>query len=401
MKSTEQILAHFERTTADILSLEEFRKRLATGKPMNIKYGVDVTAPFLHLGHAVNLWMMRYLQELGHKVQFLIGDFTTKIGDPTGRSESRPVISDEDIAKNATEFINQVGRVLITDDPRVFEVRRNSEWFSSMHVNQFLGLLTNVTHARLVSRDMFQKRISEGHDIYMHEMLYPILQGYDSVMLRSDLTIVGSDQLFNEMMGRFFQERNGQSPQIIITTKITPGIDGKAKQSKSLNNYIALADNPRQIFGKAMSMPDGQIFDWMRVYTDIAVEEIQSLEASMQAGVNPRDAKLKLAFALVARYYGNDIAKEEMNWFLRSFSANAFPDDAPLIKIEKPSAHLMEVLSMCMPQESKSELRRLLSQDAVELNGSKVKDHMAIITIGNETQKLKIGKRRFFKIQSV
>jgi len=399
MKSTEQILEHFERTTADIFSLEELRLKLSTGKPLNIKYGVDVTASFLHLGHAVNLWMMRYLQELGHKVQFLIGDFTTRIGDPTGRSESRPQISDEDIAKNAEEFIKQVGKVLITNDPRVFEIRRNSEWFSSMPLTSFLGLLASVTHARLVSRDMFQKRIAEEKDIYMNEMLYPVLQGYDSAMLKSDLTIVGSDQLFNEMMGRFFQERAGQPPQIIITTKITPGLDGKAKQSKSLNNYIALADSPRQMFGKAMSMPDAQIYDWMRVYTDMSLDKIANLQNETTLGGNPRDAKLQLASELVNKYHGKEIAEDEMAWFMKSFSGNIFPDDAPIIKFDVDSMKLIELLTLCLPSETKSELRRLVAQDAVEIDGKKVKDPFMIINFGNKDQQLKIGKRRFFKLQ--
>jgi tyrosyl-tRNA synthetase len=246
---------------------------------------------------------------------------------------------------------------------------------------------------------MFQKRISDERDIYMPEMLYPVLQGYDSVMLKSDLTIVGSDQLFNEMMGRFYQERAGQGSQVIITTKITPGLDGKAKQSKSLNNYIALTEHPRQMFGKAMSMPDGQIFDWMRVYTDMTLEEIASLENAVQAGSNPRDAKIRLAQSLVSRYYGIEVARAEVEWFMKSFSGNAFPEDAQVVSIPSESLKLLELLGVCMPGETKSDLRRLIVQDAIELDGKKVKDQSSSISIGDKPLQLRVGKRRFFKVQ--
>jgi len=320
VEEVNKIISDFERTTEEVFSLEEFKEKLKTKKQLIIKYGVDVTAPFLHLGHAVNLWMMRKLQEEGHKVIFLIGEFTTRIGDPTGRSDTRPVIPEEKIEKNAQEFIKQVSTILITDDPEVFEIRRNSEWFSKMSTAEFISLLSMVTHSRLISRDMFQKRIEEGKEIYMHELIYPILQGYDSVMLKSDLTIVGTDQLFNEMMGRFFQEKFGQEPQVIITTKITPGLDGKFKQSKSLGNYVAITDSPRDKFGKIMSLPDNLIIQWMEVYTTILLDKIEEYKIKMSSGeINPRDVKLELAKAIVERYHGREIAEKEKEWFLETF----------------------------------------------------------------------------------
>ena len=206
-------LARLTRTVDRIFSEPELKNKLSRGKPIRIKYGVDVTAPFLHIGHAVNLWMMRYLQECGHVVVFLIGDFTTRIGDPTGRGTARTVPSRDQIDANAGEFIQQVGQVLLTD-PKVFEVRRNSEWYDAMSVDEFLSLVGMVTHAQLIQRDMFQRRIETGDSIHMHEMLYPVLQGYDSKVLHSDLTIVGSDQLFNELMGRMYQERFSKSPRL-------------------------------------------------------------------------------------------------------------------------------------------------------------------------------------------
>ena len=248
------ILEIIRRNIEECISLTQLEKKLSSKKQLLIKYGVDVTAPFLHLGHAVNLWMMRTFQEYGHKVIFLIGDFTTKIGDPTGRDTQRKLLSDEEMKLNAQEFIRQVSLVLLTD-PEVFSIRRNSEWYDKMALSEFIELTSMVTHAKLIQRDMFQKRIENHREIFMHEMLYPLLQGYDSVMLKSDLTIVGSDQLFNELMGRFYQERFGQEPQIVITSRITPGIDGREKQSKSIGNYIALIDSPREKFGKIMSIP--------------------------------------------------------------------------------------------------------------------------------------------------
>jgi tyrosyl-tRNA synthetase len=290
-----------ERTAEQVFSVPDLREKLDSGRPLRIKYGVDVTAPFLHTGHAVNLWAMRELQEAGHQVVLLIGDFTTRIGDPTGKSATRPVIGQDQIDRDAAGFISQASQVLLTD-PAVFEVRRNSEWWSPMPVQRFMELLSLATHARLIQRDMFQRRIAADSEIYLHELLYPVLQGYDSVELASDLTIVGTDQLFNELMGRFYQERLGQSPQVVITTAITPGIDGREKQSKSLGNYIAIADPAREMFGKAMKLPDHLVTQYLRVYTLVPLPEIEELDRAIGAGeVNPMAAKRRLGRALVER----------------------------------------------------------------------------------------------------
>lgn len=358
------------RTMQDVFSLEELRKKLSAGRPLRIKYGVDATASFLHIGHAVNLWMMRYLQEHGHVVVFLLGDFTTRIGDPTGKSQTRQVISRDEIDRNAKAFLDQVGQILLTD-PKVFEVRRNSEWFDKMGVDEFLSLLSMVTHQRLIQRDMFQKRIAAEQEIYMHEMLYPILQGYDSAMLQSDLTIVGTDQLFNELMGRFYQERFNQEPQIVITTKITPGTDGKEKQSKSLGNYIALADSPRDKFGKVMSIPDNLIIQYLEVYTTVDLQLVREMSQTLAGGsVNPMTFKLQLAEAIVARYHGQAEATAEREWFAQAFSARQIPDDVPQVSA-RPGLDIASLLQTCIPGESKSALRRLVQQGAVRLNDQK------------------------------
>ncbi len=398
-EAVKDILSHFERTGQNYFSKEDFIEKLKSGKQMRIKYGVDVTAPFLHLGHAVNLWMMRKLQDYGHKVIFLIGDMTTKIGDPTGKSDTRPIIPQDAIDRNALEFIAQIKLILKTEDSDVFEIRRNSEWFSNMSLEEFMTLLSMVTHKRLISRDMFQKRISEERDIYMHEMIYPILQGYDSKMLDSDLTIVGSDQLFNEMMGKFYQEKFNQNTQVIITTKITQGLDGKNKQSKSLNNYIALIDTPKDKFGKAMSMPDDQIIDWMLVYTDIPVNQIGEFKNQLMQRTNPRDIKLKLAFALVEKYHGKEAAIEEFTWFNNTISNKDFPDDAPELQLQQGKKSIIEILMRYDTQKSKTDLRRLLEQGGVRINGEKKINPNEIIELEHkQSYQVRVGKRRYFKI---
>jgi tyrosyl-tRNA synthetase len=386
------------RTTDEIYSLDELRKKLAKNKPLRIKYGVDVTAPFLHIGHAVNLWMMRYFQEHGHKVVFLIGDFTTKIGDPTGKSAARKVPTAEEIDANAKHFIEQVGQVLLTD-PAVFEIRRNGEWFDKMNVSDFFPLLAQVTHAKLVQRDMFQKRIREHQEIYMHEMLYPLLQGYDSYMLESDLTIVGSDQLFNELMGRFYQERYGQEPQIVMTTKITPGTDGKEKQSKTLGNYIALADTPRDKFGKVMKIPDHLIVQYFEVYTDYPIDEIRGFKAQLDGGsINPAILKKKLADRIVARYHGDAVAVQEAQWFEETFSKRKAPEDVPEVEVPAEIA-LLDLLTRCDASLSRSEARRLVRQGAVSIAGETLPadaENQTMKDLNGKT--IQIGKRRWFKL---
>lgn len=385
------------RTTDEIYSLEELKKKLALNRPLRIKYGVDVTAPFLHIGHAVNLWMMRYFQEHGHKVVFLVGDFTTRIGDPTGRGAARKVPTRAEIDENAQHFIEQVGKVLLTD-PEVFEVRRNSEWFDKMSVAEFFPLLAMLTHARLVQRDMFQKRIREHQEIYMHEMLYPLLQGYDSYMLHSDLTIVGTDQLFNELMGRFYQEKFDQPPQIVMTSKITPGTDGKEKQSKTIGNYIALADTPRDKFGKVMTIPDSLIVQYLEVYTDHPMEEIRKIQDELARGANPVGAKKHLAKLIVDRYHGPDAGEAEARWFEETFSKKNVPVDIPTVEV--PGDILaVDLVALCDPSISKSEARRLIKQKAVAIGEEIIPPEAENKPVtGHDGKTIRIGKRRWFKL---
>lgn len=401
MDKNQKLLNDIARTTDEIFSLEQLKERLTTKKKLVIKFGADVTAPFLHLGHAVNLWMMRRFQEDGHKVVFLIGDFTTRIGDPTGRSDTRSQIDKDDIEKNGQMFIDQIKKILITDNPELFEVRRNSEWFDKMSVDKFLSLLSLTTHARLISRDMFQKRIQEDKDIYTHELIYPILQGYDSYELESDLTIVGSDQLFNEMMGKFYQEKFNQKPQTIITSKITPGLSGGPKQSKSLNNYVAITDTPRDKYGKIMTLKDELIISWMKVYTNIPLEKISEYEAMIQNNTNPNELKHILAQTIVERYHGKDVATEEYTWFKNTFSKKDFPDEAPEVFTKKDEMTLLELVKFLKPESSNTELRTLINQGAISINNQKQSGEKSIVKIPSDTfLEIKVGKRGFFKVRT-
>ena len=394
-------LAAFERTTDEIFSLDELRQRLGSGKQLVMKYGVDVTAPDLHIGHAVNLWMYRQLQELGHKLVFLIGDFTTQIGDPTGKNKLRPVIPLEDIRRNADEFIRQA-KMVVHDDPEVMEIRRNSEWFGAMPARELLSLMSMVTHDRLMARDMFRRRAEEGKEIYEHELIYPILQGYDSVMLDADLTVIGSDQLYNEMMGRFYQEKFGKKPQVVVTTKITPGIDGREKQSKSLGNYIGLNHSPRDKFGRIMTVPDVLMDEYFRVYTDLSGSEIERLSAEYRS--EPRELKAKLAEAIVTRYHGREVAAEEEKWFRETFSERKTPTEMPSVVLPCESVGILEVLLECFASQggsrSNSELRRLLAQGGVRVDGETVRELNQAVTISPSGTVVQVGKRNWFRVTS-
>jgi len=297
------------------------------------------------------------------------------------------------------KFIKQVGKVLITDNPEVFEIRRNGEWYNNMNLAEFLGLCSMTTHSRIISRDMFQKRMENNEEIHMNEILYPILQGYDSKVLDSDLTIVGSDQLFNEMMGRFFQEKYNQEKQIIITTKITKGLWGEEKQSKSIGNYIALEDTSKDKFGKAMKLTDDRIIEWMKVYTDISLEEIEKIEESIKNNeINPRDIKLMLAYAITEKYHGKEVADKEKEDFLKTFSDKVFPEDAEIVTLSVDKINIIELLNICFKNtKSKGELKRLITQGGVMFNEKKIENISDEIVINSKNQ-LKVGKRNFFKV---
>ncbi len=397
--SVHALLDEFSRTTEDIISMEEFKKLLLYGKQLRFKYGVDVTAPDLHMGHAVNLWMYRRLQELGHKVVFLIGDFTTQIGDPSGRNKLRPIIPLEEIKKNTKEFMRQALLVL-HKEPALLEIRKNSEWYDKMPAKKLLSLMSLVTHDRLMSRDMFRARVQEGKEIYEHELIYPILQGYDSVILKADATIIGTDQLYNEMMGRFFQEKFDQPAQVVVTTKITHGLDGKEKQSKSLGNYIGLTFSPREKFGKVMTLLDSLIVEYFKVYTDVPLSAIALIEKNLMPS-DPMKAKLQLAWEITKRYHGEKSANQEREWFTNTFSKKEVPADIPFVALPSSTATVFDIVRACfsVKEKSNSDIRRLIQQRGVTIGDTTPSDPTLKISPLKEGTIIKIGKRHWFRIK--
>jgi tyrosyl-tRNA synthetase len=330
-------------------------------------------------------------------VLFLIGDVTTRVGDPTGRNTLRPVVSPEEIEANARAFIAQASMVLRFDDPSLLEIRRNSEWYDHMPASELLSLLSMVTHARLTARDMFRERLRQGAEIHMHELIYPVLQGYDSVALASDLTIIGSDQLYNEMLGRFYQERLGQRPQVIITTKITPGLDGAAKQSKSLGNYVGLGHSPRDKFGRLMTLPDALIASYLRVYTELPLDEVTELEA--RAAADPMAAKERLAHEVVARYHGRATADAELRWFRATFRARQTPQDMPSLALDESAPTALAVLARFFAgRKSNSELRRLVAHGGVTVNSVRVVDANRPLPL-RDGDVFQVGKRTWFLVK--
>jgi len=386
----------FTRGVEDIVTKEELARMLASKRQMRIKHGIDATAPDLHIGHAVTLWKMRELQELGHKAVIILGEFTTRIGDPSGRSSARPILAPAIIRKNIASIRKQVERILLTGK-NVYEVRKNSEWYGKMKTEKFLQLLTMITHSRLIERDMFQERIKSGKEIVASELIYPVLQGYDSVMVKDDITINGTDQLVNEHMGRLFQEKFGQLPQVLVAVKLLPGLDGGPKMSKSLGNGIALNDTPADKFGKAMRLLDSLIIPYLEVYTDMPMEQIRRIEAELKGGMNPRDAKLIFAETLVERYHGEAVALKAREQFLAVFSKKELPEEIKEFHISAEDTNMTGILVTIGFARSKAEARRLIEQGGVEVNGKRVNAKTPKLDRKDGTI-LRVGKRKFGKL---
>ncbi len=395
-KNADDVITRFSRTVDQFLSEDEFREKLASGKRLRVKHALDVRTPVLHIGHAVNLWLLRWLQDMGHKVVLVFSDFTTRLGDLDGRLETLREMPEEEIQHNIREFILQAQAVLRFDDPDLIEVRRNSEWYKAMSVHDLLNVFSLVTYARLISRDLFQERIAEGREIYVHEMLYPLLQGYDSLKVGADVAIAGSDQLFAESLGRTLQEKHGMAPQTLLTTRYTAGTDGRRKQLRDLDNYIGLAHTPRDKFGRVMSIPDTLIEEYFRVYTETPLFDIAALDIEGR----PRAAKLQLARAIVARYHGEDVAEAESQWFEKTFSRGQTPDDMPVIAIVADRMEALDLVMLARPGKSKGDSRRLIRQGGVDLDGRQLTDPAEMLRL-KTGDVLKIGKRGWFRIEVV
>jgi tyrosyl-tRNA synthetase len=373
---------------------EKLKKSIETNKPLKIKFGADPSAPDLHLGHTVPLRKLRQFQELGHEIYFLIGDFTGMIGDPTGKSQTRKRLTREEVIENAETYKNQIFKIL---DPEKTRIVFNSEWCSRMNFGDVLELTAHYTVARILEREDFSKRYREGRPISMIEFMYPLIQGYDSVQLHADVEIGGTDQKFNLLVGRDLQGEYGQEEQIVITLPLLEGTDGVNKMSKSLGNYIGINEDPGEIFGKIMSIPDNMIIKYFELLTDLPQGMIDSYGKSMKEGKNPRDFKIILGKNIVSEYYSEDDAGRVFLEFERVFKDKGVPDEIDEFPIDKET-RLIDILINSGILPSKSEVRRLLVQNAISIDGLKINEENHLLYPGEE-KIVKIGKRKFLRIK--
>ena len=385
----------FERGIAEIVTKDSLLEKLKSGKKLRIKMGFDPTRPDLHIGHAVGLRKLRELQDEGHTVIFLVGDYTTKIGDPSGRNTTRPVLNDEEIKQNAKTYFDQAGKIL---DVEKAEMRFNSEWFSKMNFNDILQLAGKFTVAQIIERDDFEKRLAAHSDIGLHEVLYPLMQAYDSVILDADIAFCGADQKFNELAGRELQKKMGKPVQDIVMTELLVGLDGKIKMSKSADNYIGITESAEQMFGKIMSIPDDLIIKYFELATTLPSEEILNIETELKSGANPRDIKMRLASEIVKLYHDEKSATEAEAKFVSVFSKKEMPEDLPEIEMPYGKINLVELLLKIGAARSNSEARRLIGQSAIKIDGQKSTDLRAEIEIKSGLI-IQAGKLRYYKIK--
>lgn len=385
------------RGTAEVIVREDLEKRLLKGDRLRIKLGIDPTGSVLHIGHAVVLRKMRQFQDLGHTVIFLIGDFTARIGDPTGRSTERPPLSDEMIRENMRTYIAQASLILDMDK---VEVRYNSEWLGKLDFRDLIVLTSKVTYAQVAQRADFKERIQNDVDLSLQEFLYPIMQGYDSVALRADVELGGTDQKFNLLMGRQIQERYNQTPQNILTCPILEGLDGVQKMSKSLNNYISLTDSPEDKFGKIMSIPDELIMRYFELATNVLSNELESIRAELRNGANPRDIKMRLGREVVKVYHGALAGEAAAAHFVKIFSNKQLPDEIIEKVVFKEKIPLIDLVRLVDSVASNSEARRLIEGGGVKIDSEAQNDVEFIVPIPEgEGVLLQVGKRRFLRIK--
>jgi len=379
-------LEEIRRGVVEIISEEELKDKLYLERPLLIKFGADPTSPDIHLGHVVVLRKLRQFQDLGHKVIFIIGDFTSRIGDPSGRQETRPFISQEEILKNAETYKEQVFKIL---DEEKTEVVFNSKWLEQMKLSDVIKLSSLYTVARMLERDDFRKRYEEGKDITILEFLYPLLQGYDSVILKADIELGGTDQKFNLLVGRTLQRRFGQDPQVVITVPLLEGLDGVRKMSKSYGNYIGVTESPKEMFGKIMSIPDILMDRYFELLTDLNLDDLK--------GLHPREKKAFLAKEIVSLYYGKEVAEEEEKEFDRIFRKGEYPKEIQVFYPKSMEIDISELIRDSKLAKSKSEAKRLIAQGGVEIDGERIEDPNYILHLKDPCI-LKVGKRRFLKI---
>lgn len=396
MVDVDSSLQLIKRGCDDLLIESELIERLKSGRPLRVKAGFDPTAPDLHLGHTVLINKMRHFQELGHHILFLIGDFTGLIGDPTGKNATRPPLSREQILENARTYEEQVFKIL---DPEKTEICFNSTWFDELGAAGMIRLAAQHTVARMLERDDFSKRYGSGQPIAIHEFLYPLCQGYDSVAMRADVELGGTDQKFNLLVGRELQKHYGQPPQCVLMMPLLEGLDGVNKMSKSLGNYVGINEPPREIFGKIMSVSDDLMWRYFELLSFMDADGIAALKAEVAAGLNPRDAKVQLALELVARFHSRRDADGALADFEARFRQGVLPEDIPEFVVEANGVALsiVQVLKMTGLTGSTSEALRMIEQGGVRADGDKVVDKAACLAVGVPVV-LQIGKRKFARV---
>ena len=388
-------LAELKRGVVDIVSDEEFIAKLRKGRPLKVKVGFDPTAPDIHLGHTVVLQKMRQFQDAGHEVICLIGDFTGMIGDPSGRSATRPPLTREEVLENAKTYQEQVKKIL---DPDKTRIAFNSQWMDNMVVADFIKLTSVQTVARMLERDDFKKRFQQQHPISIHEFLYPFIQGYDSVALEADIEMGGTDQVFNLLMGREVQKAYGQEPQVILTLPLLEGTDGIQKMSKSYNNYIGVDDDPSDMYGKVMSISDELMWKYYELLSSLSIPQIEEMRTTVSEGtLHPMKAKMRLSYEMVERFHGRDQAHEAQEGFVKVFQSRGLPEDMPEVTIRMERPWVCAVLKEAGLVGGTSEARRMISQGAVHIDEEKIVDGEYVLPRGSHI--IKVGKRRFARVE--
>ncbi|EOV3350205.1 tyrosine--tRNA ligase [Vibrio cholerae] len=392
MASIEAALAEIKRGVEELIPEEELIAKLKENRPLRIKLGADPTAPDIHLGHTVILNKLRTFQDLGHDVTFLIGDFTGMVGDPTGKNTTRPPLTREDVLRNAETYKQQVFKIL---DPAKTKIQFNSEWLSQLGAEGMIRLASNQTVARMLERDDFKKRYNNGQPIAIHEFMYPLLQGYDSVAMETDVELGGTDQKFNLLMGRELQKANGQKPQVVLMMPLLVGLDGEKKMSKSAHNYIGVSEAPSEMFGKIMSISDDLMWSYYELLSFRPLEEVAQFKAEVANGANPRDIKILLAKEIIARFHSQADADAAEQEFINRFQKGAMPEEMPEFEFESGIA-ISNVLKEAGLVASTSDALRMIKQGAVKLDGEKLEDTKLIPACG--TSVYQVGKRKFARV---
>ena len=396
MSDVSLAFAEIKRGAEEILLEDELLEKLKQGKPLKIKAGFDPTAPDLHLGHTVLINKLRQFQQLGHEVIFLIGDFTGMIGDPTGKNVTRKALTQDDVLANAETYKEQVFKIL---DPTKTRVEFNSTWMEKLGAAGMLKLASRQTVARMMERDDFKKRYAGGQSIAIHEFMYPLVQGWDSVALESDVELGGTDQKFNLLMGRELQKSEGQRPQTVLMMPLLEGLDGVQKMSKSLNNYIGITDSPTEMFGKIMSISDDLMWRYYELLSFKPIEKIDGYKEKIANGANPRDIKIDLAKELIARFHDDDAAQAAHQEFINRFQKGAMPDEMPepTITCENGEIAIANLLKEAGLVASTSEAMRMIKQGAAKIDGEKIADNKMMIAAGT-TAVFQVGKRKFARV---